>query len=129
MDHPSDLMTGSHLYALYGSLRVGMYNRVPFAHALEVIKTVRIPGFRMHALRHYPYVVETGSPEDTIVAEVTRVTDPETEQKMIDFEASVGYQLKEVHHEGLTFSIFIFLQAGAHRVVPGGDWVEFSGLR
>ncbi|MFM7194463.1 MAG: gamma-glutamylcyclotransferase family protein [Bacteroidota bacterium] len=129
MDHSTDLMTGSHLYALYGSLRIGMSNRDPFVHALEAIKTIRIPGFRMYALRHYPYVVETGSPADTIVVEITRVTDPATEQKMIEFEASVGYQVKKVHHEGLEFSLFIFPQAGAHRVVEGGDWVEFAARR
>lgn len=129
MDHPIDLMTGSHLYALYGSLRAGMSNRGPFAHALEAIKTIRIPGFRMYALRYYPYVVETGSPADTIVVEINRVTDRDTEQKMIEFEASVGYQVKAFTHEGMTFSMFIFPQAGAHPVVAGGDWVEFARRR
>ena len=122
-------MTGSHLYALYGSLRKGMANRAHFAHAMEYLETVQITGFRMHALTHYPFVVETGKSEDIIMAEITRLTDPETEREMVEFEASVGYQLKEIQVGQWRVGIFVFTSAGTQPVVPGGDWVAHFGDR
>lgn len=127
--HPFNLMTGSHLYALYGSLRKGMSNRIHFAHAMEYVETVEIAGFRMHALQHYPYVVETGRPTDTIVAELTRITDERTEREMVEFEASVGYVLKQIHVGGLTVGIFVFSADGPEPPVPGGDWVRYFGKK
>lgn len=121
----SNLMTGSPIFALYGSLRAGMGNYHRFAGAMEHLETVRVPGFRMYALRNYPYVVLSANPSDSVVVEIVQMTNPETEREMVEFERSVGYDLHYFFFNGRRVGIFIFNVPGAHPWIESGDWVEF----
>ena len=117
------------MYAFYGSLRQGMINHEPFSHGLEYLFTETLPGFRLHAMRRYPYAVKTNVPGEVIVVEVFRVTDPSVERAIHDLEIGVGYTYSEVEIRGMRTGIYLFESHGPEPSVKGGDWVKFFGSR
>lgn len=122
-------MNRDHLYAFYGSLREGMSNHRRYQHGIELVFTETITGYRLQALRHFPYAVRTGSAEDRIVVEICKVTDPGIEQSIHELEMSVGYYYDEVEIRGQRVGIYLYPESGAEPLVKDGDWVKFFGSR
>lgn len=117
-------------YAFYGTLRKGMENHGPFAGQLVYLRTVVLSGYRMYALREYPYVTHSGRKEDTIIAELFTITHPETEQMIYEMEIEVGYILSAVEIDGHKFGLYIFpANDPSDDRIPDGDWVAYAAGR
>ena len=86
---------------VYGSLRDEEYNHYIISQSREVefidIGTVR--GFKMYSFGAFPFVYETGNPEDKIVVEGYKV-DSLTLYSIDQMEIGAGYHLKKVKIEG-----------------------------
>ena len=99
-----------------------MENHSPYAHDLFYIRTVELKGFRMFSLGEYPYVVRAGE-DDTIVAELFEITNPDTEQMIRTMELEADYILSTVRIENTLFGIFLFESAAqTDQCVVHGDW-------
>lgn len=122
-------MNPRHLYAFYGSLRQGMSNHRRFRDGIEFLFIETLRGYRLHAMRWYPYAVKTGSPVDSIVVEVCRITDAEVERAIHDLELSVGYYYDEAIIRGEPTGIYLYAESGPEPLVKEGDWVKFFGSR
>lgn len=124
--HPGQWQPQEHhpLFALYGSLRTGMENRFRIEGATETLAITEIAGFTMYVRADYPYVVASGNPNDRIVIELVRITDPAVIRRMCAFEASEGYQPALVQVGEFEAWLFLFSNPGADPVVHGGDWVR-----
>lgn len=122
-------MNSGSLYAFYGSLRRGMENHKIFEFALHYQYSVRLTRFKMFALESFPFVTRTASDQDTIVAEVYRVTDTNAEQNIHNLEISLGYFYDEVVINGVSVGIYVYKNAENYPEVLGGDWVKFFGVR
>lgn len=120
-------MNSQATYAFYGSLRSGMANYAIYRSSLQHIKTVRLPGFKLYALTHYPYAVKSARVADSIVAEIFRVTNKQAERSIHALELQAGYFYDEVVVDDLPVGIYLYPSAGNHPVVEGGDWVHFFG--
>ncbi len=119
-------MSESLLYAFYGSLRRGMNNHALYEHELQYQRTVVLKGYALYALVDYPYAVKTGDPQDTLVAELYTIPNPQTKQTIHDMELDAGYIFSEEQIAEGKFGIYIFAAPGRDDVrVPGGDWVAY----
>lgn len=115
-------------YAFYGSLRRGMENYRLYEKDLRYIRTVTLEGFKMFSLTDYPYVVRTGRSQDTIVVELFRVSNPQTEQIIHQMELEADYIFSEVEIEGIKFGIYLFeAPYPGDPEVGSGDWSFFKG--
>ncbi len=113
-------------YAFYGTLRKGMENFAAFANDLEFVDLKVLSGFQMYALPDYPYVVETKNPDHTIVTELFRVKNLETEQSIIDLEFDAGYILSMLALAEGKFGIFVFPEVSTHNLlIADGDWLNY----
>ena len=117
------------LYAFYGSLRRGMMYYEVYKNGLEYKFSAELKGFKLYALKNYPFAVKTNQAEDVIVVEVFKITQPETEKSIHDLELSVGYYYDEIKVNSTTAGIYLFQQPGNYQEVKGGDWVKFFGFR
>lgn len=106
-----------------------MSNFHRYAHGLRYLFTDRVPGFRLHALRTYPYAVKSPVPGDTIVVEVFEITDPQVERAIHALELGAGYVYKEVLVRDKPTGIYLFENHGPEPLVNDGDWVKFFGSR
>ncbi len=120
-------MNPDSLYAFYGSLRKGMNNHGRFDHGLSYLFVETLPGYCLHAMRHYPYAVKTGHQTDRTVVEVYQIVDPAVEQAIHELELSVGYHYDEVDIRGMRTGIYLYSVTGPEPLVEGGDWVKFFG--
>lgn len=120
-------MNPNHLYAFYGSLRKGMTNHLRYSQGMELLFTETLTGYRLHAMRWYPYAVRSGDPADHMLVEVYRITDEDTERAIHDLELSVGYHYDEVLLRNQAVGIYLFRRSGAEPSVKNGDWVKFFG--
>jgi gamma-glutamylcyclotransferase (GGCT)/AIG2-like uncharacterized protein YtfP len=111
-------------YAFYGSLRKGMYNYELFKSHLEYQFTERLPGFRLHALSHYPIAVKSDSTDDLITVEIFALTDLETRNKIHQIEMDAGYYFEEIIVRGISAMIYLFENSSGYPLVPDGDWVR-----
>ncbi len=93
--------------------------------SLLFIETVQ--GYRLHAMRYYPYAVKTGLQTDTTVVEVYKIIDPVVERAIHELELSVGYHYDEVVIRGMRTGIYLHSASGPEPLVEGGDWVKFFG--
>lgn len=116
------------IYAFYGSLRKGMSNHRKYRHGLSLLFVESLSGYRLHAMRYYPYAVKTGLQTDTTVVEVYKIIDPVVERAIHDLELSVGYHYDEVAIRGMRTGIYLYLTTGPEPLVEDGDWVKFFGL-
>jgi hypothetical protein len=105
-----------------------MINHGQYRHAMQYLYTETLPGYRLHAMEHYPYAVHTGRLEDVLIAEVYHVTDHQAEQEIHDLELGVGYSYAEVMVRGRSTGIYLFDSSGPEPLVQGGDWVKFFGI-
>lgn len=115
------------LYAFYGSLRKGMINHQRFSNGLDFLFQETLAGYRLHAMKHYPYAVKTGESNDVTVVEVYRVSDPATEKAIHELELGVGYYYDVANIRGKRTGIYLFEKSGPEPLVEGGDWVKFFG--
>lgn len=106
-----------------------MDNYTAYHEGLEYLFTETLPGYRLHALEWYPYAAKSKHPDDSIVVEVFRATDPEVEKAIHELELDVGYVYDEVIVRGTSTGIYLFEKAGPEPFVKGGDWVKFFGSR
>jgi gamma-glutamylcyclotransferase (GGCT)/AIG2-like uncharacterized protein YtfP len=117
------------LYAFYGSLRRGMMYYEVYKDAMEYKFSAQLDGFKLYALKEYPFAVKTNKAKDSIVVEVFKITDPETEKSIHELELGVGYSYDEIKVNSITAGIYLFSDPGNYKEVKDGDWVKFFGFR
>lgn len=104
-----------------------MSNHRRFAKDLIYQHTETIEGYRLHAMRYYPYAVRTGNSADKTVVEVFQIVNSVTAKAIHDLELSVGYHYAEVLIRRAQTGIYLFKNSGPEPLVESGDWVEFFG--
>lgn len=104
-----------------------MSNHRRYKHGLDFLFQETIRGYRLHAMRYYPYLVRTGKRTDLTVVEVFKIIDPEVEKEIHALELSVGYHYEEVKIRRRNIGIYLFKNAGQEPLVKEGDWVKFFG--
>jgi len=117
------------LYAFYGSLRRGMMYHEVYKAGMEYKFSAQLDGFKLYALKEYPFAVKTNKKEDSIVIEVFKITNPQTEKSIHELELDVGYYYDEIKVKSITAGIYLFSDPGNYQEVKGGDWVKFFGCR
>ena len=117
------------LYAFYGSLRRGMMYYEVYKRGLEYQFSAQLDGFKLYALEEYPFAVKTNNGSDSIVVEVFKIVNPETEKDIHELELGVGYYYDEVVINSVTAGIYLYEESGNYQEVKGGDWVKFFGHR
>jgi gamma-glutamylcyclotransferase (GGCT)/AIG2-like uncharacterized protein YtfP len=117
------------VYAFYGSLRRGMMYHEVYKGGMEYKFSAQLEGFKLYALKEYPFAVKTNQAMDSIVVEVFKITNPETEKSIHELEMGVGYYYDEIKLNSTTAGIYLFKQPGNYPEVNGGDWVKFFGFR
>jgi gamma-glutamylcyclotransferase (GGCT)/AIG2-like uncharacterized protein YtfP len=117
------------LYAFYGSLRRGMMYYEVYKDAMEYKFSAQLDGFKLYALKKYPFAVKTNKAKDSIVVEVFKITDAETEKSIHELELGVGYYYDEIKVNSITAGIYLFSDPGNYKEVKDGDWVKFFGFR
>ena len=102
----------------------------------EVYKTglvyqfsAQLDGFKLYALEEYPFAVKTNNGSDSIVVEVFKIVNPETEKDIHELELGVGYYYDEVVINSVTAGIYLYEEPGNYQEVKGGDWLKFFGNR
>jgi gamma-glutamylcyclotransferase (GGCT)/AIG2-like uncharacterized protein YtfP len=122
-------MNSGSTYAFYGSLRKGMGNYLIYQHGLTYLYSIRLKGFKLFSMGPYPCAVETGSPTDSVLAEVFKITDSKIENSIHQMELRVGYYFKDVIVNKNPVGIYLFSSPANYPEVVGGDWVEFFRKR
>jgi gamma-glutamylcyclotransferase (GGCT)/AIG2-like uncharacterized protein YtfP len=122
-------MNSESLYAFYGSLRRRMMYYEVYKDGLEYQFSSQLEGFKLYALKEYPFAVKTNQPTDSIVVEVFRITDPKTEKSIHELELGVGYYYDEVRINSVKAGIYLFRESENYPEVKSGDWVKFFGYR
>lgn len=120
-------MRGTDLFAFYGSLRRGMGNYKFYESDLKYIETRRITGYKLYALKDYPYAVRSSVESDSLVIEIFQIEDSRVVQAIHQMELEAGYVLELIEVDGAWVGIYLFEQAGDDSSVESGDWVEFYG--
>lgn len=105
-----------------------MYYEV-YKDGLEYKFSAQLEGFKLYALKEYPFAVKTNQADDSIVVEVFKITNPEIEKSIHELELGVGYYYDEIKVKDRAAGIYLFKQAGNYPEVKGGDWVKFFGFR
>jgi gamma-glutamylcyclotransferase (GGCT)/AIG2-like uncharacterized protein YtfP len=122
-------MNTKSLYAFYGSLRRGMMYYEVYKDGLEYQFSARVEGFKLYALKDYPFAIKTSQPKDIIVVEVFKVINSDTEKKIHELELGVGYYYDEIKIKSVATGIYLFHSPENYPEVEGGDWVKFFGSR
>ena len=122
-------MTGTNLFAFYGSLRRGLENFNTYKTDLKYLKTKRIEGFELYALEEYPYAVKTGVPSHMLVVEVFEIEDPRVAEAIYEMELDAGYIFEIIEIDGEKVGIYLFDHFEDNSKVESGDWVEFFGAQ
>ena len=117
------------MYAFYGSLRRGMMYYEVYKDGLEYLFSTELEGFKLYALRDYPFAVRTNQPKDLIHVEVFKISQPEIERSIHELELGVGYYYDEIKVNSITAGIYLFHQPENYPEVKGGDWVKSFGFR
>jgi gamma-glutamylcyclotransferase (GGCT)/AIG2-like uncharacterized protein YtfP len=120
-------MTGTNLFAFYGSLRKGMENFKAYQSDLKYLKTRRIAGFELYALEEYPYAVKTDVFSQMLVVEVFEIEDQRVAETIHQMELEAGYIFELIEVDGEKVGIYLFEQSEGDSKVESGDWVEFFG--
>ncbi|MCB0491402.1 MAG: gamma-glutamylcyclotransferase [Cyclobacteriaceae bacterium] len=120
-------MTGTNLFAFYGSLRRGMENYAIYQTDLKYIKTRRILGYELFALEEYPYVIKSADASNSVVVEIFQIENAHTAQNIHKMELDAGYIFEWVDVDDEKVGIYLFEQSGGNSKVESGDWVEFFG--
>ncbi len=105
-----------------------MYYEV-YKEGLQYQFSANLPGFKLYALKDYPFAVKTGLLHDTIEVEVFKIVKPETEKSIHHLEIEVGYYYDEVSVNSINAGIYLYHHPGNYPEVKGGDWVKFFGHR
>lgn len=119
-----------HIIAVYGSLRLGMYNfdsfKRHFQDDFEFIRTITTSGFELYDLGPYPCAVKTDAPSDIIVIDLIKVSE-ECKQALDQMEFGAGYVLASVNYDNKIYPIYVMDKAPSKaKRVPNGDWHVFS---
>lgn len=121
-------MTGTDLFAFYGSLRRGMNNFRVYQHDLKYLKTRRISGYELFALEEYPYAVSTQKKSSSIVVEIYSIENVSVARAIHEMEIEAGYVFERIEVDGDHVGIYLFEKPGNNPKVENGDWVEFFGI-
>lgn len=105
-----------------------MYHEV-YKDGLDYQFSALVEGFKLYALKEYPFAVRTKDVNDFIVVEVFKINKPETEKSIHQLELGVGYYYDEIQLNSTTAGIYLFNEPGNYPEVKGGDWVKFFGFR
>ena len=113
-------------YAFYGSLMKGMDNHMLYERHLKFLGEVQLEGFKMFALKDYPYVIRSNDFNHKIVAELYKVIDIKTEQSIYEMELDEGYIFSEVEIAGNKFGIYVFdSHVSNSNEIMSGDWRSY----
>ena len=122
-------MNSNSLYAFYGSLRKGMMYHEVYKQGLEYQFTTEVEGFKLFALKDYPFAIKTGQSKDIIIVEVFKIINPDIGKKIHELELGVGYHYEELKVNSYEVGIYLFDRPENYPEVIGGDWVKFFGAR
>jgi gamma-glutamylcyclotransferase (GGCT)/AIG2-like uncharacterized protein YtfP len=122
-------MNSKSLYAFYGSLRRGMMYYEVFKDGLEYQFSAQVEGFKLYALKSYPFAIKTNLSMDSIEVEVFKVINSDIEKKIHELELGVGYYYDEIKIKSIIAGIYLFYKPENYPEVKGGDWVKFFGSR
>ncbi|MFZ1806017.1 MAG: gamma-glutamylcyclotransferase [Cyclobacteriaceae bacterium] len=121
-------MTGTDLFAFYGSLRRGMANFNVYQSDLKYLKTKRIFGYELYALDEYPYAVKSLNGVNSLVVEIFQIENANVVEKIHQMELDAGYIFEIIEVDGENVGIYLFEQQGNNSRVENGDWAEFFGV-
>ena len=122
-------MNTNSLYAFYGSLRRGMMYHEVYKDGLEYQFSATLDGFKLYALKDYPFAIRTNQPTDSILVEVFKIVNFDTEKSIHELELGVGYYYDEIKIRSIAAGIYLFRAPENYPEVKGGDWVKFFGSR
>ena len=105
-----------------------MYYEV-YKDGLEYQFSAKVKGFKLYALKDYPFAIKTNQPADMIIVEVFKTINSETEKKIHELELGVGYYYDEIKVKSITAGIYLFRTPENYPEVKEGDWVKFFGAR
>ena len=105
-----------------------MYYEV-YKDGLEYQFSAQVEGFKLYALKDYPFAIKTSQPSDSIAVEVFKVINSDTEKKIHELELGVGYYYDEIKIKSVATGIYLFRTPENYPEVKGGDWVQFFGSR
>ena len=105
-----------------------MYYEV-YKDGLEYQFSAQVEGFKLYALKDYPFAIKTSQPSDSIAVEVFKVINSDTEKKIHELELGVGYYYDEIKIKSVATGIYLFRMSENYPEVKGGDWVKFFGSR
>ena len=117
-------MNKDSLYAFYGSLRKGMDNYERYRDAMVYLYSVRLKDFKLYSRGLYPCVAKS-TPENSVLVEVFRITDPQLEKEIHEMEMEEGYVYEEVLINDQRVGIYVFENIENFKEVESGDWVTF----
>ena len=128
------MTTKKHLF--YGTLRKGhenvsrdkTYNYERFGSGTQkYIKTLRIPGYKMYDLGHYPCIVESDNNNKEITVELHEVNE-EAAQKISFMEKGAGYLSKNIEIGEEKAIIYFYPKELINKLhcqdseIKSGDW-------
>src|SRR4051812_19581953 len=117
-------MNKDSLYAFYGSLRKGMDNYERYRDAMVYLYSIRLKDFKLYSRGLYPCVAKS-TPENSVLVEVFRITDPQLEKEIHQMELEEGYVYEEVLINDQLVGIYVFENIENFKEVKSGDWVTF----
>jgi len=117
-------MNKDSLYAFYGSLRKGMDNYERYRDAMVYLYSIRLKDFKLYSRGLYPCVAKS-TPENSVLVEVFRITDPQLEKEIHEMEMEEGYVYEEVLINDQRVGIYVFENIENFKEVESGDWVTF----
>lgn len=120
--------------AFYGTLRRGCYNHQRMfngpKNGITYVGTVKVPGFKMIDLGHYPAVYHSGEGEITV--ELNVIPDEYLRRRIDGMELGAGYKQTTIHHDGYDYLLYIItppsLFGKRHAEIPSGDWVSYQNI-
>lgn len=94
---------------------------------LKYVKTTRISGYELFALKEYPYAVKSVDASNSLVVEIFQIGNANTAGIIHKMELNAGYIFELIEVDGEKVGIYLFEQSEGNSKVESGDWVEFFG--
>ena len=137
----------SELYLLsYGTLRKDQYNYNRIRNHFPIkndhllyIDTIKLEGYKMFNLGSYPMCTFTGEKNDTVIADVLRMSNlsfdmidkMETQAGYSRYKADINFRISNTHLK-LDSEAIIYLSStvnlskhDSNNIIKNGDWVSF----
>ena len=134
----NDTPMGSKLnkfFAFYGTLREGGYNHARLVaqdKGAKKLGEMRITGYKMFDLGHYPFAVKTGDKKDSMVVELYELQDEYIIELIHRMEVGALYGIEKETINNNTYWVYVYDDAKdyggrGYKAVPDGDWATYKG--